>query len=258
MNDRHAAKFIYFVVGTAYNYLMKILIWLLLLPLPFLAQTTGLEGGWSTTFPGPDTAENHMVMTVSDGYFVMTAFSEKTREFIATLGGSYETTDSTFDVTYEWDSGNPANVGNSQSIPYSLTGSLLVFNNDKIWRRIDDGRAPLAGAWQITGRERNGEMQRRTPTGPRRTMKLLSNERFQWIAYNTETRELGGTGGGSYTTDEKGNYIESIEFFSRDSTRVGAELPFRYELKEGEWHHSGNSSKGEPIYEVWSRREGDE
>ena len=62
-----------------------------------------------------------------------------------------------------------------------------------------------------------------------------------------------GTGGGRYTT-ENGTYTEHIEFFSRDKSRVGAALAFNYELKDEDWHHSGLSSRGEPIYEVWSLR----
>ena len=84
-------------------------------------------------------------------------------------------------------------------------------------------------------------------------MKILSGTRFQWIAYNTETKEFMGSGGGTYTTKE-GKYTENIEFFSRDDSRVGASLQFDYELKDGDWHHSGLSSKGQPIYEIWSIR----
>ena len=85
-------------------------------------------------------------------------------------------------------------------------------------------------------------------------MKILSGTRFQWIAYNTETKEFKGTGGGRYTT-ENGRYTEHIEFFSKDNSRVGAELGFDYALKEGEWHHSGLNSKGQPMYEIWAGRE---
>ena len=84
-------------------------------------------------------------------------------------------------------------------------------------------------------------------------MKILSGTRFQWIAYNSDTGEFLGTGGGTYTT-AKGVYTEHIEFFARDNSRVGAKLPFSFELKDGKWHHSGKSSKGDPIYEVWSTR----
>jgi hypothetical protein len=62
-----------------------------------------------------------------------------------------------------------------------------------------------------------------------------------------------GTGGGQYNFKD-GTYTEHIEFFSRDATRVGASLSFKAEINKGEWHHSGLSSKGEKIHEVWSRK----
>jgi hypothetical protein len=58
-------------------------------------------------------------------------------------------------------------------------------------------------------------------------------------------------GGGTYTAKD-GKYIENITFFSRDDSRVGASLDFNYEVIDGEWHHSGLSSKGDPIYEIWT------
>ena len=88
--------------------------------------------------------------------------------------------------------------------------------------------------------------------GPRKTLKVLSDGRFQWIAFNTETKEFSGTGGGTYTA-ENGKYTENIDFFSRDSSRVGASLSFNFETKDGKWLHSGKSSTGKPIYEVWER-----
>jgi hypothetical protein len=127
-------------------------------------------------------------------------------------------------------------------------------NEKQAWTRIDDGTpGELAGAWLITGRYRDGAIQRRTP-GVRKTMKILSGKHFQWIAYNTETREFSGTGGGTYTTTN-GKYTENIQFFSRDKSRVGASLQFDFSLEDGEWRHKGLSSRGEPIDEVWTRRE---
>jgi hypothetical protein len=100
---------------------------------------------------------------------------------------------------------------------------------------------------------RDGQLSKMTP-GARRTMKILSGTRFQWIAYNTETKEFSGTGGGTYTT-VNGKYTENIEFFSRDNSRVGASLTFDFSLEDGAWRHSGRSSKGDPINEVWTKRE---
>jgi hypothetical protein len=45
-----------------------------------------------------------------------------------------------------------------------------------------------------------------------------------------------------------------IEFFSRNKSRVGAKLSFDFDKKDDDWHHSGLSSAGEPIYEIWSLR----
>ena len=99
----------------------------------------------------------------------------------------------------------------------------------------------------------DGKIEKGTP-GARKTMKILSGTRFQWIAYNNETKEFFGTGGGTYTTAND-KYTESIEFFSRDSSRVGAKLEFDFSLIEGDWRHRGKSSKGDPIDEIWSKRE---
>ena len=132
--------------------------------------------------------------------------------------------------------------------------NLFYFLRTLNGRRVDDGTpGQLANAWLITGRKRDNGMQTITP-GARKTMKILSGTRFQWIAYNSESGQFFGTGGGTYTS-ENGKYVENIDFFSRDSNRVGASLEFDFELVDGEWHHSGLSSKGSPIYEIWSPRE---
>jgi hypothetical protein len=82
---------------------------------------------------------------------------------------------------------------------------------------------------------------------------MLSDNRFQWIAFNSETAEFFGTGGGTYTA-KGGKYTENIEFFSRDSSRVGAQLTFDFKREGNNWHHSGLSSTGNPINEIWQRQ----
>ena len=235
---------------------MNQLIFLLLLsPLTAFAQDRDatLQGAWEATYTGPDGKDDLLSMLIQDGYLSMTAYDLTDTAFIATLGGSYEVQGDSLQVTYEWDSSNPDNVKQTRSIPFMMNGPVLVFNNDRVWQRTDDGAGVLAGAWQITGRKTDGEMRRREPTGPRRTMKILTGSRFQWIAYNTETREMLGTGGGTYSAEEP-QYIERIEFFSRDPQRVGDQLSFDFKIRNNEWHHMGFSSKGDPLYETWGHR----
>ena len=85
-------------------------------------------------------------------------------------------------------------------------------------------------------------------------MKVLIDGFFQRIAFNTETFKFSGSGGGEYETVD-GKYIEIIQYFSRDDSRVGAELDFNYKIKNKDWCHAGLSSKGKPINEVWSIRD---
>jgi hypothetical protein len=157
--------------------------------------------------------------------------------------------------TVEFDSKTPDRVGSSISFEVNLSeDKMSIVGQDMTLTRIDDGTpGALKGPWLMSGRKRNGEIQSRDTNRPRKTMKILSGTRFQWIAYNTETKQFMGTGGGTYTTKD-GVYVENIEFFSRDNSRVGAKLDFKYELVDSAWHHSGKSSKGQPIYEIWSIR----
>ena len=218
----------------------------LLLALPLISSSQSIpdiEGAWK----GDDG-----VYIFADGFYSFASFNSN--EFFGTQGGSYSLSNGQISRVVEYNTFDTSTVNSTINDNISLDDNRLVIN-DRVYSRIDNGTpGDLQGAWLFSGRrQENGEISERRPVGPRKTMKILSGKRFQWIAYNTETKQFMGTGGGTYTT-ENGEYVETIEFFSRDQSRVGASLPFKYELKDDNWHHSGNNSKGEPLYEVWSRR----
>ena len=156
----------------------------------------------------------------------------------------------------EFDTNDSTRVGSIISFDVKISDSnMFVVGSDMNFKRIDDGTpGKLSGAWLMSARFRDGKKQLRDTTKPRKTMKILSGKRFQWIAYNTETKKFMGTGGGTYSTIN-GDYIENIEFFSRDDSRVGVSLKFNFELLDKKWEHKGFSSKGNPIHEVWSMRD---
>ncbi|RUA18722.1 MAG: membrane or secreted protein [Flavobacteriia bacterium] len=212
-----------------------------------------LQGAWEMTQnDGQGTEVQHIAIIAGD-YISKAFFEKETGKFIGTKGGSYKADGQNFTYLFEYASLNPDLVGTQKSVPYEFVDGKLHLG-DVAWTKIDDGTpGDLSGAWLISGRKQDGEIVKRDTSGPRKTMKILSGTRFQWIAYNTETKEFMGTGGGTYTT-VNGKYTETIGFFSRDDSRVGASLQFDYSLEDGDWHHSGLSSKGQPIYEVWSRR----
>ena len=49
--------------------------------------------------------------------------------------------------------------------------------------------------------------------------------------------------------------MESIQYFSKDDSRVGVELDFNYKIKNKDWYHAGVSSKGKTITKVCSIRD---
>ena len=193
------------------------------------------------------------VYVFTDRYFAYTAYSET--EFKYTYGGSWEISGESLNLNYEFNTKDDNLVGTKSQVKFSQKNNSLKID-DQSCRRVDDGTpGKLQGAWLFSNRIRNGELGTpRSADNPRKTMKILSGTRFQWIAYNTETRQFMGTGGGTYTTTD-GKYTENIDFFSRDNSRVGASLVFDFEIKNNDWHHQGFSSKGDPIYEIWSSRE---
>jgi hypothetical protein len=139
------------------------------------------------------------------------------------------------EVMYEFHSAKPEQVGTSETWTVKQKKKTLSLKGAELegsWSSLDKGvDSPLDGPWIFSGRKRDGEIQRvDMTTRPRKTMKILTENRFQWIAYNTETGDFHGTGGGNYTATD-GVYTENIEFFSRDNSRVGASLEFQFEVR---------------------------
>lgn len=223
-----------------------------------LLSAQDLEGSWKlVNVNGEEVSDKEVVKIYQDGYFAFGSKEIPSNAFLMAGGGEYShnpTVESSYIEAYDFHTGDSTLVGTKKTFSLSGDGNNITLissdNRREIWERISDRENNLTGNWVITGRERNGELNRMTP-GDRRTIKILGGDRFQWVAFNSATKEFSGTGGGTYTAED-GKYQEEIAFFSRDDSRVGASLGFDYEVKDGEWHHSGKSSKGDPIYEVWS------
>ena len=175
-------------------------------------------------------------------YIVISKFKSDSGNFISTLGGYYQLNEGVYEINLEFNS----NYDQDSIKTLSITKASK-------WKNISKENDILKGKWVMSGRYNNGEFRTRNTDLPRKTMKILIDGFFQWIAFNTETFKFSGSGGGEYETLD-GKYIEIIQYFSRDDSRVGAELDFNYEVKNKDWYHSGFSSKGNPINEVWTIR----
>ena len=234
----------------------KLSLVLLCSSLSFMLNAQSLIGAWEGYSTSANGDKLRSVVIFADGYQVLSTYNATTGQFIHSNGGTWKLEQDFMTEKVEFHTDDSTRVGTEVTFQVAITNDhIQIVGSDMKFNRIDDGRpGALQGAWLMSGRVRDGETQLRDTSRPRKTMKILSGTRFQWIAYNTETKKFMGTGGGTYTTTN-GDYTEHIEFFSKDDSKAGLSLDFNYELVDGQWHHSGLSSKGQPIHEIWSIRD---
>jgi hypothetical protein len=225
--------------------------------------TTGLmsqelEGAWILTHQnGEAITDKEFIKIYQDGYFSFGAKELKGDKFLYAGGGEYTLEGNVYDEHLDFLTLDPEQIGTTNRYTLDFANDRLIISTKikgedliEIWKRISQETDDLTRNWVITGRKRGDQLSEMIP-GARRTVKILSGGRFQWIAFNSETKAFSGTGGGEYEAKD-GKYTEKITFFSKDDSRVGANLVFDYQVIDGKWHHSGLSSKGDPIYEIWS------
>lgn len=236
------------------KYLFTVLIGLILTP----TWAQNIEGAWKLTHEnGKPVTDKEYIKIYQDGYFAFGAKELDGNKFLGAGGGEFSLSGSDYTESLDFYTFDKDQIGTKNNYTMDFTDNRLVISARikgkdliEIWEKISERDDAINGTWVITGRKRDGEISSMTP-GARRTVKILGGGRFQWIAFNSETKEFSGTGGGTYTAED-GKYFENITFFSRDDSRVGASLEFDFEVIDKQWHHSGMSSTGNPIYEIWS------
>lgn len=219
------------------------------------AFSQNIDGVWQLVSYNNEKVDNRVVIKiVTEGYFSLGSKDITDHSFLGAAGGEFYIEKNKLIEIRDFDTYDPSKIG--RKLTFDLVkenDSMLIIktpNEHKIWKKLNRSDQDFSGHFVITGRQKDGEMQTLTP-GDRRTLKILQDGRFQWVAFNSATKELYGSGGGAYTAED-GVYTEHIQFFSKDSSRVGADLDFEYEFKNNHWYHKGKSSKGQPIYEIWS------
>lgn len=238
---------------------MKTLLTSLLLGLSqFMAmaqvKSSDLIGAWQFVEP----SGTRTVLTFTNNYVIHTAYEPD--RFISTSGGTWQLAGNNLIELVEFDSKDSSRVGSADRMGVNLTNKKLTVTTrtgKMVFDRIDQPGSPdqLAGLWRITSRANDAGQLTPMQRGPRKTLKLLTGTRFQWVAINPQTKQFSGTGGGTYVLKD-GKYTETIEFFSRDNSRVGKSLTFGAEVSPSEWHHTGQSSTGGPVNEIWTREAG--
>src|SRR5690606_19587132 len=181
----------------------------LLLPLLLLtgwASGQSLDGAWKlVSQDGKPVTDQEYIKIYQDDYFAFGVKNVADNAFVGAGGGPYQFGDGDYSETLDFYTLDPSRVGSTSSFKTELRGNKLTISGntadgkrEETWEKISESKDALTGNWVITGRKREEEISRSTP-GARRTVKILSGGRFQWIAFNSETKEFSGTGGGTYT-----------------------------------------------------------
>ena len=242
------------------NFRLTISAILVLITFSFDANAQNLNGAWKLIeYNGKPFAEE-CIKIYSDGYF-MFAVNTPDGAFLKASGGNYKVTGKEYTEVPDFNTSDSIRVGKPLIYSLSVKRDELTLSSKgggpeskETWKKVDDASSDLSGAWRFGARvnEEGVAGERRGPKSPRQTMKILSGKYFQWAAFNYETKQFSGTGGGTYKLDD-GQYVETIRFFSRDNSKSGITLTFECKLNGADWYHKGKGTTGNPVSEVWEK-----
>jgi len=239
---------------------IKLTAFVLSIALSGLLHAQNLSGAWKLVNQNGKPFTEESIKIYSQDYF-MFAIHDKDGKFIKAGGGSYSVSGKQYTETLDFYTTDSTRV--RQTVVYSFSqkkdevtieASMHGIILKETWKRVDDSLSPFSGTWRFGARVDDDGVagQRRGGDSPRQTVKILSGKHFQWAAFNYETKQFMGTGGGTYSfADTK--YTETIRFFSRDNSKVGISLPFDYKLDGSDWYHKGKGTTGNPVSEVWEK-----
>ena len=219
-----------------------------------------LNGAWKLVTQNGNPFADECIKIYSDGYFMFAVYTSD-GAFVKAGGGNYKGNGKEYTEVLDFDTRDSAQVRKPLIYAFSRKNDELTLlgkgKGDALketWKKVDDASSAVSGAWRFGARVNDEGVagQRRGGDSPRQTMKILSGKYFQWAAFNYETKQFSGTGGGTYKLDNN-QYTETIHFFSRDNSRTGISLTFECKLDGADWYHKGKGTTGNPVSEVWER-----
>ena len=141
-----------------------------------------------------DNVRHELKMT--DNYVIHTIYEQSPARFIKTEGGFYNIEDSVLNVKLEFNSNYEADTISTLTIPFAIRDGQLILGTEPrlVFNHFESIEQELDGQWLFAMRGPDEGQERRGDENPRKTLKYLQDNRFQWIAYNTETFKFSGTG----------------------------------------------------------------
>lgn len=219
-----------------------------------------LSGAWKLVNQNGKPFTDECIKIYSDSYF-MFAIHKADGSFVKAGGGRYTSKGKEYTEVLDFYTTDSAQVRKPVAYSFSVKKGEMTIEAKmhggtlkETWKKVDEASSSLSGAWRFGARVDDAGVagQRRGGDSPRQTLKILSGNYFQWAAFNYETKQFMGSGGGTYKLED-GKYTETIRFFSRDNSRSGMSLTFECRLDGSDWYHKGKGTTGNPVSEVWER-----
>jgi hypothetical protein len=129
-------------------------------------------------------------------------------------------------------------------VPYLISLSFLftVFVFGTSYGQVDKNRNPVLGSWELVKYIDHGNNEKDWQSYDSNIVyqKHITDSHFTWVKYDKENDQLLGLGGGTYTIDNTGRYIENIQFFyPPGSSELGQSIPFEMYVNKNTWLHTG-------------------
>ena len=118
-------------------------------------------------------------------YLIQTQYETDSKIFVSTRGGFYKLKGEEIQILFEFNSN------------YSLDSLKSISIVPSAWKLISAAEQIHSGKWLMAGRVKAEGEKRRNINGARKTLKFLLDGHFQWTAFNTETFQFFGSGGGT-------------------------------------------------------------
>jgi hypothetical protein len=237
---------------------LKLLIlgWVMILLSCVGMRAQNLSGAWKLVSQNGKPFTDDCIKIYSEKYFMFAMHAKGA--FVKAGGGTYTVAGKEYNEVLDFYTTDSTLVRKPMAYSFSLKGDELTITTldgaKEIWKKVDASTTALNGAWRFGARvdDEGVAGQRRGGESPRQTIKILSGNYFQWAAFNYETKQFLGTGGGTYMLQDN-QYTETIHFFSRDNSRAGLSLTFELNLNGTDWYHKGKGTTGNLVSEVWER-----
>jgi hypothetical protein len=134
--------------------------------------------------------------------------------------------------------------------------SLVSFS----FRNPDSGsgkksKNSITGTWKMDSYKYGTSSSSFTVITPERPhIKLITENRFLWVTYDSTTKKILESAGGSYTLDGD-NYVESIDYGFNMDSYLGSKTNFKIKVEDGMFYVRGLLDDGYKIEEIWQKVE---